>query len=128
MKKVSRRRASAERIARAADRGEDVTRFFAGKGRMMAPLPRPDVQRVNVDFTIEMLGELDAEAHRLNISRQAVIKTMLSRALDERRGTVRIAPRKKHDLEAPTRVTTRTPAPETSGVLRRRKRARGAKK
>jgi len=31
-----------------------------------------------------MLKELDAEAHRLNISRQAVIKTMVSRALEQR--------------------------------------------
>lgn len=53
---------------------------------MMPPLPRPDVQRVNVDFTVEMLRELDAEARRLNISRQAVIKTMLSRSLDEQQG------------------------------------------
>jgi metal-responsive CopG/Arc/MetJ family transcriptional regulator len=53
---------------------------------MMPPLPRPDVQRVNVDFTVDMLRELDAEARRLNISRQAVIKTMLSRSLDEQRG------------------------------------------
>jgi hypothetical protein len=53
---------------------------------MMQPLPRPDVQRVNVDFTVEMLRELDAEARRLNVSRQAVIKTMLSRALAEQRG------------------------------------------
>jgi hypothetical protein len=52
---------------------------------MMPPLPRPDIQRVNVDFTVEMLRELDAEARRLNVSRQAIIKTMLSRALDERR-------------------------------------------
>jgi len=52
---------------------------------MMPPLPRPDVQRVNVDFTMGMLAELDAEARRLNISRQAVIKTMLAHALDERR-------------------------------------------
>jgi hypothetical protein len=86
MKKASSRRPSAEQIARAADRGEDVTRHFAGKGRMMPPLPRPDVQRVNVDFTVDMLRELDAEARRLNISRQAVIKTMLSRSLDEQRG------------------------------------------
>jgi len=85
MKKASRRRPSAEQIARSAERGEDVTRYFAGKGRMMPPLQRPDVQRVNVDFTVEMLRELDAEARRLNISRQAVIKTMLSRTLDERR-------------------------------------------
>lgn len=86
MKKASSRRPSAEQIARSADRGEDVTRHFAGKGRMMPPLPRPDVQRVNVDLTVDMLRELDAEARRLNISRQAVIKTMLSRSLDEQRG------------------------------------------
>jgi len=84
MKKPNKARPSADQIARAAERGEDVTRYFAGKGRMMPPLPRPDVQRVNVDFTIEMLRELDAEARRLNISRQAVIKTMVARELDQR--------------------------------------------
>lgn len=85
MKKTRKKRPSAEQIARAADRGEDVTRYFAGKGRMMPPLERPSVQRVNVDFNTDMLSELDAEARRLNISRQAVIKTMLSRVLDEQR-------------------------------------------
>lgn len=89
MKKASKKRPSADQMARSAERGEDVTRFFSGKGRMMPPLPRPDVQRVNVDFTTDMLSELDAEAKRLNISRQAVIKTMLGRALDERRVHVR---------------------------------------
>jgi hypothetical protein len=73
-----------EEIAVAADRGEDVTRYFSGKGKMMPGLPREDVQRVNVDFTSEILSELDAEARRLNISRQAVIKTMVSDALDRR--------------------------------------------
>jgi hypothetical protein len=92
MKKASRKRPSADQIARAADLGADVTRYFAGRGRMMPPLPRPDVQRVNVDFSAEMLGALDAEARRLNVSRQAVIKTMLSRALDDLR---RVRPRRK---------------------------------
>ena len=69
---------SAEQIAEMADSGENVTRFFSGKGRMMQP-----VQRVNVDFTTSMLDELDREARDLNISRQAVIKTLLRRALDE---------------------------------------------
>ena len=41
------------------------------------------VQRVNVDFTGAMLEELDREARELNVSRQAVIKTLLRRALDE---------------------------------------------
>ena len=69
---------TAEQIAEMADAGENVTRFFSGNGRMMQP-----VQRVNVDFTASMLEELDREAMELNISRQAVIKTLLRRALDE---------------------------------------------
>ena len=70
---------SAEQIAEMADSGENITRFFSGKGRMMQP-----VQRVNVDFTASMLEELDREARDLNISRQAVIKTLLRQALDEK--------------------------------------------
>ena len=69
---------SAEQIARMADRGEDITRFFTG-GKMMNP-----IQRVNVDFTAEMLEELDQEATGLNISRQAVIKTLVREGLDRR--------------------------------------------
>ena len=62
-----------------ADRGEDISRFFTNDGKMMPPL----VQRVNVDFTASMLDELDREARGLNVSRQAVIKTLLRRALNE---------------------------------------------
>ena len=69
---------SAEQIARMADRGEDISRFFTG-GKMMNP-----IQRVNVDFTAEMLEELDQEAAGLNISRQAVIKTLVREGLDRR--------------------------------------------
>ena len=69
---------SAEAIARMADGGKDVSRFFTNKGRMMGP-----IQRVNVDFTASMLQELDHRAEELNISRQAVIKTMLRHALDQ---------------------------------------------
>jgi metal-responsive CopG/Arc/MetJ family transcriptional regulator len=42
------------------------------------------IRRVNVDFTSPMLDELDAAAKELNISRQALIKTLLRQALDER--------------------------------------------
>jgi hypothetical protein len=70
---------SADEIARRADRGEDVSRFFTNTGRMMAP-----IQRVNVDFTREMLDELDEAARKLNISRQAVIKTFVREGLDKR--------------------------------------------
>jgi hypothetical protein len=80
MKKMARTKKpiSAEQIARVADQGKDITGFFKG-GRMMNP-----IQRVNVDFTVEMLEELDEEAAGLNISRQAVIKTLVREGLDRR--------------------------------------------
>ena len=69
---------SAEAIAREAESGKDISRFFTNAGRMMGP-----IQRVNVDFTATMLQELDGAAKELNISRQAVIKTLLRQALDQ---------------------------------------------
>jgi hypothetical protein len=72
------RAASAEDIARLADEGEDVSRFFTNRGRIMGP-----IQRVNVDFASPMLAELDKAAEDLNVSRQAVIKSLLRQALDQ---------------------------------------------
>lgn len=72
----------AETIARLAERGKDVSRYFTNRGRMMEPLIGP-VRRVNVDFTSAMLKELDSAAGQLNVSRQAVIKTLLRQALDQ---------------------------------------------
>ena len=69
---------SAEAIARLADQGKDVSRFFKGQGRMVQP-----IQRVNVDVTAGMLEELDRAAQDLNVSRQAVIKTLVRQALDQ---------------------------------------------
>jgi hypothetical protein len=76
----ARKPRSAEEIAEMAGRGEDISRFFTNDGKMMPP-----IQRVNVDFTVPMLNELDDEARALNISRQAVIKTLLRQALDQKR-------------------------------------------
>jgi hypothetical protein len=69
---------SADSIARQADRGKDVSHFFKGQGRMVQP-----IQRVNVDVTAAMLEELDKAAQDLNVSRQAVIKTLVRQALDQ---------------------------------------------
>ena len=68
---------SADAVARLADKGEDVSRFFKGQGHMVQP-----IQRVNVDLTATMLEELDKTARDLNVSRQAVIKTLVRQALD----------------------------------------------
>jgi hypothetical protein len=68
----------AESIARLAEQGKDVSRFFTNRGRMHGP-----IQRVNVDLAAGMLEELDRAAKELNISRQAVIKTLIRQALDQ---------------------------------------------
>jgi len=82
MKNTSRKKkpVSAESIARRADAGRDVSRFFTNSGRRMEP-----IRRVNVDFAGPMLQELDRFAKELNISRQAVIKTLIRQGLDQRR-------------------------------------------
>jgi hypothetical protein len=80
MKKIRKQASavSADAIARLADQGKDVSRFFKGEGRMVQP-----IQRVNVDLTASMLEELDRTARELNVSRQAVIKTLVRQALDQ---------------------------------------------
>jgi hypothetical protein len=78
MPKTSSPRISAEKIAEKASRGEDVSRYFTNKFTVVRP-----VHRVNVDLTPGLLRQLDERAARLNISRQAVIKTLLNRALED---------------------------------------------
>ncbi len=87
MPKTSRKAPTADEIAEMASRGEDVSAYFTNKFTVVRP-----VHRVNVDLTAGMLRKLDERAARLNISRQAVIKTLLERALEERRRT---GPKKK---------------------------------
>lgn len=86
---MSRPPLSADEIAERASRGEDISQYFTNNFTVVRP-----VRRVNVDLTQGMLRELDERAARLNISRQAVIKTLLERALKEGRPTKLRAKRK----------------------------------
>jgi Ribbon-helix-helix protein, copG family len=81
MPKTSRKARTADEIAEMASRGEDISVYFTNKFTVVRP-----VRRVNVDLTQGMLRELDERAARLNVSRQAVIKTLLARALSEEPG------------------------------------------
>jgi hypothetical protein len=76
--KASAATRTADEIAERASRGEDISSYFTNKFTVVRP-----VRRVNIDLTQGMLRELDERAARLNISRQAVIKTLLRRALNE---------------------------------------------
>ena len=80
MPRTSKKTPTADEIAEMASRGEDISAYFSNKFTVVRP-----VRRVNVDLTQGMLRELDERAARLNISRQAVIKTLLGRALNEER-------------------------------------------
>jgi hypothetical protein len=80
MPKTSKRAVRPERIADKASRGEDVSRYFTNQFTVVRPL-----RRVNVDFTPGMLREIDEQAAQLNLSRQAVIKTILKQALEKRK-------------------------------------------
>jgi len=77
MKKTSKK-ITADEIADMADTGHDISKYFTNKGKMYYP-----VQRVNVDFTLEMLKQLDGIAKELNVSRQAVIKIYLQQSIDQ---------------------------------------------
>ena len=77
-KTAKKKKLTADEIAEMAMSGKDISKYFTSKGEM-----RPPLKRVNVDFTLDMLDELDAIAKKLNISRQAVIKTYLRQALDQ---------------------------------------------
>jgi len=88
MKKTeNKKKMTIEEIEEMAIRGEDVTQFFSGKGRMMPGFKtleriQKDIQRVNVDFAQPMLSELDSVATEMNVPRQSLIKTMVREALD----------------------------------------------
>lgn len=79
-KKKKTKKVRIEEIEELALQGKDVNKYFKG-GKMM-PSMKVEVQRVNVDFGINTLHELDVIATELNISRQALIKLFIQRELD----------------------------------------------
>ncbi len=57
------------------DAGEDLT---AHLDLAKATRPGRAVQRVNVDFPVDLLDAIDREARRIGVSRQAFIKLRLA--------------------------------------------------
>jgi hypothetical protein len=69
---------SAARLDEIHDSGEDLTEHLDfGK----ATRPGREVQRVNVDFPVDLLQAIDREARRIGVSRQAFIKLRLADTL-----------------------------------------------
>jgi hypothetical protein len=80
MKKTSKtiRPASAESIARKADKGENISSYFTNNGKMMPPLDIEDI-----DLNPEIIEQLDAAARKLKITRHALIKQFIRQGLNE---------------------------------------------
>ena len=69
---------TAAEFDRRFEAGEDVSQFMdLAKARH----PGRDVQRVNVDFPKAFLADIDREAERVGVPRQAWIKTALASVL-----------------------------------------------
>jgi hypothetical protein len=69
---------TAESLDRAFDAGRDVT---AALDLSRARRPGRQQRRVNVDFPAWMVESLDAEAGRLGVTRQSVIKVWIAERL-----------------------------------------------
>lgn len=82
MKKKQRtsktRAISADELDTMHDAGTDLS---AHMDLAKAVRPGRAVQRVNVDFPVDLLREIDQEARRLGVTRQAFIKVRLADAL-----------------------------------------------
>lgn len=66
-------RVDIEDIAERAERGEDVSAHFTRKYSAK--------QRVNIDFPLALLREIDTECQRIGITRQAWIKMVCAEYL-----------------------------------------------
>jgi hypothetical protein len=61
-----RKRVDIEKIAERAESGKDVSTYLTGQHHAK--------QRVNVDFPLNLLEQIDAECQRLGVTRQAWIR------------------------------------------------------
>ena len=83
MKKKSATSTSKTLIATALDAKHDSgVDLSAHMDLASARRPGREVQRVNVDFPVELLQEIDRRARRLGVTRQAFIKVRLADSLD----------------------------------------------
>jgi hypothetical protein len=69
---------SADKFDALHDAGVDLTPYV---DLSRARRPGREVQRVNVDFPVDLLRAIDREARRIGVTRQAFIKLRLSDTL-----------------------------------------------
>jgi len=70
----------AKDIEKKFDKGDDITKYLdISKTRR----PEQEQKRVNVDFPLWMIQQLDKEAKRLGVPRQSIIKVWVAERLEK---------------------------------------------
>ena len=62
------------------DDGEDISHLL---DLSSARRPNQEQKRVNVDFPLWMVNQLDSEARRVGVTRQSIIKVWLAERLEQ---------------------------------------------
>ena len=70
----------AEDFDKLFDDGEDVAHLLELSS---AQRPNQEQKRVNVDFPLWMVEQLDLEARRVGVTRQSIIKVWLAKRLEQ---------------------------------------------
>lgn len=70
----------AEKFDKMFDDGEDVAYLL---DLSSAHRPNQEQKRVNVDFPLWMVEQLDSEARRIGVTRQSIIKVWLAERLEQ---------------------------------------------
>jgi len=78
MKKTTK--LTAKELDEKFDSGEDITEFLDMSN---ARRPGQEQKRVNVDFPVWMIHDLDKEARRLGVPRQSLIKVWIAERLKD---------------------------------------------
>lgn len=81
MNTTNKKKIRSEALDKRFDNGEDVSEYFNLK---QIQVNNP-VKRVNVDFTLNVLNQLDQEAQRIGVARTALIKMLIIQYLDSKR-------------------------------------------
>lgn len=74
----------AEEFEKLFDDGEDIAHLL---DLSSARRPNLEQKRVNVDFPIWMVNQLDREAKHVGVTRQSIIKMWLAERLERRQST-----------------------------------------
>jgi hypothetical protein len=74
----------AEEFEKIFDDGEDIAHLL---DLSSARRPNLEQKRVNVDFPIWMVNQLDREAKHVGVTRQSIIKMWLAERLERRQST-----------------------------------------